>query len=331
MRILFSRRLVDPNQCALAIYFINYFNHYFINREGLKLGPRWVFASRGRRQPNTQFDTNFMGGVAMLKLLTVAFWIGTGIVLALPASSEAGTVLIINGLSTTSETGTTNSITTQISTLEAAVGNTATVVDQVPASLSGYGQVWDLRFSNSSPITSQAQAEYLAFLHAGGGMFVMGENSSFATRNDSVLSLIAAAGGGNLTFTVAGDSQTVVSPFTGPNAVSGIQYSAAGGVTTSGTGQFISSNANGGAGVAFGVGTLANDPAGALTAIFDVNFMQTDANAASQALTRNLVGFIDVQIGAVPEPSTWAMMILGFAGIGFMAYRRKSKPALMAA
>jgi hypothetical protein len=34
---------------------------------------------------------------------------------------------------------------------------------------------------------------------------------------------------------------------------------------------------------------------------------------------------------AVPEPSTWAMMILGFAGIGFMAYRRKSKPALMTA
>src|SRR6267142_1701729 len=32
---------------------------------------------------------------------------------------------------------------------------------------------------------------------------------------------------------------------------------------------------------------------------------------------------------AVPEPSTWAMMILGFAGLGFMGYRRKSKPALM--
>jgi len=28
---------------------------------------------------------------------------------------------------------------------------------------------------------------------------------------------------------------------------------------------------------------------------------------------------------AVPEPSTWAMMVLGFAGIGFMAYRRKNK------
>ncbi|HKO71528.1 MAG TPA: PEPxxWA-CTERM sorting domain-containing protein [Bradyrhizobium sp.] len=31
---------------------------------------------------------------------------------------------------------------------------------------------------------------------------------------------------------------------------------------------------------------------------------------------------------AVPEPSTWAMMILGFAGIGFMAYRRKEQRAL---
>jgi hypothetical protein len=35
-------------------------------------------------------------------------------------------------------------------------------------------------------------------------------------------------------------------------------------------------------------------------------------------------------VADVPEPATWAMMILGFAGIGFMAYRRKSKPALMA-
>jgi hypothetical protein len=30
---------------------------------------------------------------------------------------------------------------------------------------------------------------------------------------------------------------------------------------------------------------------------------------------------------AVPEPSTWAMMILGFFGVGFMAYRRRSTPA----
>ena len=32
--------------------------------------------------------------------------------------------------------------------------------------------------------------------------------------------------------------------------------------------------------------------------------------------------FDDVSVSAVPEPSTWAMLLLGFAGIGFMAYRR---------
>jgi CHRD domain/PEP-CTERM motif len=32
-------------------------------------------------------------------------------------------------------------------------------------------------------------------------------------------------------------------------------------------------------------------------------------------------------LGAVPEPSTWAMMLIGFAGLGFMAYRRKHSPA----
>jgi hypothetical protein len=36
-------------------------------------------------------------------------------------------------------------------------------------------------------------------------------------------------------------------------------------------------------------------------------------------------------VSSVPEPSTWAMMLLGFAGVGFMAYRRKSKPALLTA
>jgi hypothetical protein len=34
---------------------------------------------------------------------------------------------------------------------------------------------------------------------------------------------------------------------------------------------------------------------------------------------------INPNVGGIPEPSTWAMMILGFAGVGFMAYRRSRK------
>ena len=30
-------------------------------------------------------------------------------------------------------------------------------------------------------------------------------------------------------------------------------------------------------------------------------------------------------VGSVPEPSTWAMMVLGFVGVGFMTYRRKDR------
>lgn len=36
-------------------------------------------------------------------------------------------------------------------------------------------------------------------------------------------------------------------------------------------------------------------------------------------------------VAAVPEPSTWAMMILGFAGVGLMAYRRRNQNAATSA
>jgi hypothetical protein len=46
--------------------------------------------------------------------------------------------------------------------------------------------------------------------------------------------------------------------------------------------------------------------------------------------TTGNTGAIDVSTvstSSVPEPSTWAMMILGFVGVGFMAYRRKGQAA----
>ena len=45
-------------------------------------------------------------------------------------------------------------------------------------------------------------------------------------------------------------------------------------------------------------------------------------------LRPGLVGSIDiaeskVSVSTVPEPSTWAMMLVGFAGLGYAAVRRK--------
>jgi hypothetical protein len=49
-------------------------------------------------------------------------------------------------------------------------------------------------------------------------------------------------------------------------------------------------------------------------------------DGADPAFLHTLVIDVTTGVAAVPEPSTWAMMILGFFGVGFMAYRRKSKP-----
>jgi hypothetical protein len=40
---------------------------------------------------------------------------------------------------------------------------------------------------------------------------------------------------------------------------------------------------------------------------------------------------LTINVGSVPEPSTWAMMLLGFCGLGYMAYRRRNTYALCAA
>ena len=66
----------------------------------------------------------------------------------------------------------------------------------------------------------------------------------------------------------------------------------------------------------FSLGVLSGDHY-VLSFLVD-NFKQNGGNPSG----------LDVSVGAVPEPSTWAMMILGFLGIGFMAYRGKSHSSL---
>jgi len=63
---------------------------------------------------------------------------------------------------------------------------------------------------------------------------------------------------------------------------------------------------------------------GSITVLDPLSFDLTPGTS----FTADAPGFLTA---SVPETSTWAMMILGFCGLGLMAYRRKSKPALMAA
>jgi hypothetical protein len=43
------------------------------------------------------------------------------------------------------------------------------------------------------------------------------------------------------------------------------------------------------------------------------------------------MGLTGSSSGVVPEPSTWAMMILGFAGLGFLGYSQTRRAKLQAA
>ena len=87
---------------------------------------------------------------------------------------------------------------------------------------------------------------------------------------------------------------------------------------------FDSSNNQLGSQTASPFGVLTFNEMGVSTVEFD--FTRDDGGLTSSYL----VSDVTYNAPDVPELSTWAMMLLGFAGIGFMAYRRKARPELMA-
>jgi hypothetical protein len=178
-------------------------------------------------------------------------------------------------------------------------------------------------------------------------------------------SLGAIVGLALLATTAGASAEVVYAPFIEPTGVTTVgAYEGVVSVTVSGVGQALGNAFSdafyllpaGGFPPAhtatwnLGFGTPLQDAAnfivGGLPAFNPTNIYSFNLNTGASVPTQLHFGLIDgtytdnsgaytivvTQLApAVPEPSTWAMMILGFAGIGLMAYRRKLKPALMAA
>jgi hypothetical protein len=67
--------------------------------------------------------------------------------------------------------------------------------------------------------------------------------------------------------------------------------------------------------------------------VLGANWLFWNGGATPVTGVGNTLGFggAQYQPTGVPETSSWALMLLGFAGVGFMTYRRKAKTALMTA
>jgi hypothetical protein len=98
-------------------------------------------------------------------------------------------------------------------------------------------------------------------------------------------------------------------------------------INITGTGQQVGGNTNGG--IVNGIFVALNDKINIDNTTIDGRLFGGGTNQDFQLVSGFKLNAPPSPSlnGTVPEPSTWAMMILGFAGIGFMAYRRKNKLA----
>jgi hypothetical protein len=208
----------------------------------------------------------------------------------------------------------------------------------VPAgSLATYQQIWDIRFNNTTPLSASDITAYVGYMAAGGSLFVMGENTGFNVRDDSIVSLIANAGGGTITYTTPANLETVHAPFTGPNAIAGnaITYQAAAGTSFPARGVLITTDAAGiGAAIVWAPGRMLNAMNGSLIVVFDVNFLQAGAPDPNMSpFINNLIAFlaapVNVPGGApiplTPAPSTLLLILTGGAAIVAFDLRRRYK------
>jgi hypothetical protein len=186
-------------------------------------------------------------------------------------------------------------------------GDTSSVTGAINFTTSAFGFSFLVNTSQSKPLIGSATAPQLDLTFtatsdaAGGSVFLFASDTDFRTGGPYLLAIGGTNSGGSGTVTGrawGGTSNTALdfSPanlFDSIGPLSGTSFSGSAGATLTPT----------------------------------VNPFSLTLGAA---ITRTTAGTTtgDVNLSAVPEPSTWAMMIIGFFGIGFLAYRRQSHGGL---
>jgi hypothetical protein len=184
-----------------------------------------------------------------------------------------------------------------------------------PADIAAASAIWvDMRGppNSSSSLSAAEIANLSAFAASGGRIVMIGENFNWTTWDNSILGV---ASGGVATINPGFFSGTAT-PILAHSLTAGVSSLPifGSGTTNGGTALFDANFA-----------TLWGPSLNVLT-ILDVNVLGD--NPDTLRFGQNIAAFVTGSTSAVPEPSTWAMIILGFAGMGFMAYRRSRKEGL---
>ena len=148
--------------------------------------------------------------------------------MALTSKAEADSVLVLHQNYGGAHTNIGSRLYTEGHTITYSTGS-------VPTDVSSYQQIWDLRYNNTYAASEVTVLDN--FVKNGGFLMMNGENSSFASRNSSIASVVSATGGGTLTFGSGSNSYTVIN--TAFSDDTGTVTGAAGSSLSNSQGQYV--------------------------------------------------------------------------------------------
>ncbi len=166
-----------------------------------------------------------------------------------------------------------------------AAGHTWTYTTTHPGDLTGYQQVWDMRINNA--ISAADAALYDTFLQNNGFLYLSGENSGFATRNNSISSFVSTLGVGTVTVSGSASNTQTANTTYFPNGET-VTYAVAAGIdNTGGTGRVLTSDANNGVTAMMWIGNAGDFGSGyngTVIVVADINWSQTGFYSATNEL-----------------------------------------------
>ena len=176
--------------------------------------------------------------------------------------------------------------------------------------MSSFDQIWDFDIYNNLSVSDQNS--YLDYIQGSKGIFLLGENSGWQNRNQSIVDFIKLAGGGDLSLSTSDyTKQYVTSGFNGagivaPDSATPLVYNYGAAFTTIGSGYLIATTGPDGTGygtgIAFGSGSLANAPTGRIMSFLDINmFRESEWSTYGMALMDRMIAFSAGAFQADPD------------------------------